>query len=131
MLRLSIRLIPILIGFAIAGCGETMVDPKEKAVVQGVARVRALINSTATNPMAALSLASMAEQGGTIINYIAASLPDNEDFNCYIEGPPPKPYCVIIRSGAKSGEYLIEGYGAGIDKPVASEKALAATPKRR
>jgi len=131
MLRFSIRVPLLIMAFAIAGCGETVIDPREKAVIQGVARVKSLIASTATNPMAALSLASAAEQGGTIVTYIAASLPDNADFTCYSEGPRPRPYCVTIRGGAVAGEYVIEGYGQSVDKPVASATAFASTPKRR
>ena len=130
MLRSTNCMLSLVIAMIVAGCGEPAGDPREKEVVKGVARVKSLINSTATNPMAALSLASMAGQGGNIVSHIAASLPDNETFTCYIEGPRPQPYCVVIRSGAAPGEYLIEGYGASIDKPVASEKALAASPKR-
>jgi len=114
----------------LVGCGEPVADPKEKEVVKGVARAKSLINSTASNPMAALSLASMADQGGTIISYIAASLPDNETFTCYIEGARPRPYCVTVRNGPGAGEYVIEGYGAGIDKPLATATAVATMPKR-
>jgi len=124
-------MVSLIVAMSVAGCSEPAGDPKEKEVVKAVARVKSLINSTATNPMAALSLASMAEQGGTIISYIAASLPDNETFTCYIEGPRPQPYCVVIRGGAVPGEYIIEGYGAGVDKPVVSEKALASMPRPR
>jgi len=130
MLRSLIRLLSLSMVVVLAGCGEPAGDPREKEVIRGVARVKSLINSTATNPMAALSLASLAEQGGTIISYISASLPDNETFTCYVEGPRPQPYCVTIRNGAAPGEYVIEGYGAGIDKPLASEKVLASPPKR-
>ena len=131
MLRASIRIFLPCIAMVLAGCSEPAGDPKEKEVIQGVARVKSLINSTATNQMAALSLASLAEQGGTIISYIAASLPDNETFTCYIEDSRPRPYCVTIRSGATPGEFVIDGYGANIDKPVASEKAVATMPGRR
>ena len=127
----AIHILAFTIAVLLSGCGETVVDPKEREVIQGVARVKSLIDSTATNMLAALSLASLAEQGGTIMSYIAASLPDNETFTCYIEGPRPQPYCVMIRSGTTPGEYVIEGYGAGVDKPLASAKALVSMPKRR
>lgn len=131
MLRSAIHIPALTIVVLLSGCSETVVDPKEREVIQGVARVKSLIDSTATNMMAALSLASSAEQGGTIITYIAASLPENENFTCYVEGPHPRPYCVTIRSGAAPGEYVIEGYGQSVDEPVASATALASMPKRR
>lgn len=113
------------------GCSGATADPKEREVVLGVGRVKALINSTAISPMAALSLASLAEQGGTIISFIAASLPDNESFTCYIEGPLPQPYCVTVQPGPMPGEYLITGYGQDIGKPIASDRAIATTPRRK
>jgi len=130
MLTIPIRTVALIIACILAGCGDSVVDPREGAVSRGVARAKSLIDRTATNPMAALSLASSAEQGGTIISYIAASLPDDETFTCYIEGPRPQPYCVTIRSGAAPGEYIIEGYGQNIDKPVVTEKALSTLPRR-
>lgn len=131
MSHMPIRILPFGFALIVAGCGDSIVDMKEKEVIQGVARVKSLVNSTARNPMAALSLASMAESGGSIITYVVASLPDNETFTCYIDSPRPQPYCVTIRGGAAPGEYIIEGYGASTNKPLASGKAQVSLPKQR
>ncbi len=105
-------------------------DPREDEVRRAVNQVKALIDSTATNAMAAMSLSSMTEQGGTITTFIAASLPERATFTCFHEGPKPKDWCVWLRRGAAPNEYLIEGYGAALDKPLVQEKATATAARR-
>jgi hypothetical protein len=105
-------------------------DPREDEVRRAVGQVKSLIDSTATNPMVAMSLASMAEQGGTITTFIAASLPERATFTCFHEGPQPKAWCVLLRRGASPNDYLIEGYGAALDKPLVQEKTVATAARR-
>jgi hypothetical protein len=105
-------------------------DPREDEVRRAVSQVKTLIDSTATNAMAAMSLSSMAEQGGTITTFIAASLPERATFTCFHEGTKPKAWCVLLRRGAAPNEYLIEGYGAALDKPMVQEKATATAARR-
>ena len=126
-----VRFFVLLTALWLAGCGGPAGDPKEKEVLRTASFVKSLINSTATNQMAALSLASMAELGGTITTFIAASLPDNEKFSCFTADPRPQPYCVTIQPGDSPGEYLINGYGQSVDQPLISERAVASAPKRR
>lgn len=105
-------------------------DPREDEVRRAVGQVKTLIESTATNAMAAMSLSSMAEQGGTITTFIAASLPERATFTCFHEGPKPKAWCVWLRRGATPSEYLIEDYGEALDKPLVQDKAIATAARR-
>lgn len=111
--------------------GGPSADPREDEVRRAVGQVKSLIDSTATNPMASISFFAMAEQGGTITNFIAASLPDQPSFTCFHEGPKPKAWCVWLRRGSAPNEYLIEGYGAALDKPLIQERATASFARRR
>lgn len=113
-----------------AGCSAIGGDPKENEVRAGVALVRRTLDDTKRSPAAGMAFASTAEQGGSVLSYIAASLPDGAKFTCYLEGGEKKPYCVSIRPGAAPGEYVIEGYGAAVDKPIVVETAVVGMPKR-
>ena len=85
-----------------AGCSAIGGDPKENEVRAGAALVRRTLDATKQSPAAGMAFASTAEQGGSVLSYIAASLPDGAKFTCYLEGGEKKPYCVSIRPGAAS-----------------------------
>lgn len=115
----------------VAGCGiGPAADPREAEVRRAVSQVKSLIDGTATNPMAAISYFSMKEQGGTITTFIAASLPEQPGFSCFHEGPSPKAWCVRLSSGAAPNEFLIEGYGEAVDKPLVQERATVSMGRR-
>lgn len=122
----------LLAVLSLLGCGANMENKaKEQEVLRGVNFVKSLIDRTATDPVAAMSLGSLAETGGSMIHYVAASMPENAKFTCYIENVAPKPYCVLIKPGAKPGEYIIEGYGETVDRLLATEKAVSFAPKQQ
>ncbi len=123
----AVAIVAALLGACDSG---PVADPREDEVRRAVNQVKTLIDSTATNAMAAMSLSSMAEQGGTITTFIAASLPERATFTCFHEGPQPKAWCVWLRRGAAPNEYLIEGYGSALDKPLVQEKATATAARR-
>lgn len=113
-----------------AGCSRLGGDPKEAEVREGVALVQRLLNGTRRNMMAGLAFASQSEQGGGALSYVAANLSENAKFTCYVENAPNRPYCVSIRRGAAPNEFIIEGYGQSLEKPIVVEKAVVGMPPR-
>ena len=95
------------------GCGDAHVRPVENSVNYA----KQMLEKTKTDPMANLAFSSSAEQGGSVITYLAANISDPDGFASYVWMGPPAPYTVVIRPGAAPGEYVIEGYTAETNKP--------------
>ena len=119
---------------ALAACGKgsplAPENPKDRAVKDAVSWAAKTINRTKHDTASLLSYAATVEQGGDPVTYLAANMPDGAAFTCYAYRVPPKPDCVVIKDGPGEGQYTIEGWGAALDKPVASEIAEVGKPRR-
>jgi hypothetical protein len=81
--------------------------------------------------MAALSLGSIIEGGGTFLTYVAANLPDDAKFTCYESGPPSKPYCVYVNAASNGAEAVVDGYGRDVKRPIFHETVAVGLKPRR
>lgn len=89
---------------------------------RGVRYAKITLEKAGTNPMAALALQSAEETGGDAVSYIVASLPgQNPVFTSYERGRPSRPWTVVIRPGEGPRQYVIEGYGQDLGKPLYAE----------
>lgn len=111
-----------------SACARLGGDPKEAEVRKAVALAARRLNDTKHNMVAGMSFASLSEQGGGALSYIAATLPDNAKFTCYVEAPARQSYCVTLRPGNAANVIIIEGYGQSADKPILVETATVGMP---
>ena len=114
--RISVVLVVFGLGFLL-GCG----DARVRDVDNSVNFAKRMLERTKTDPIALLSFASSAEQGGNVITYLTANLADPAGFVPYVWRGPPDPYSVVIRPGSAPGEYVVEGYTAETNKPSRTE----------
>ena len=104
------------LGFLL-GCGDARVQD----VTRSVDFAKRMLEKTKTDALANLSFASSAEQGGSVITYLAANMADPDGFAPYVWLGPPVSYSVVIRPGSAPGEYVIEGYAAETNQPSRTE----------
>ncbi len=114
------RMSPVLAVFGLAmllGCG----DPRAENVKSSVTHVKRLLEDTKSGGFAGLSFAASAEQGGSVMGYLAANMAEPDGMVSYVWMGPPAPYTVVIRPGSAPGDLVIEGYTAKTDKPFTTE----------
>jgi|GEM_PF-1100335 len=114
--RLALTVALVLLAWA-CGSGE------EDRLQRGVRFAKITLERAGTDPMAALALQSAEDTGGDAVSYIVASLPDQDPvFTSYERGRPSRPWTVVIRPGEQPRQYVIEGYGQDLEKPLYVEK---------
>lgn len=124
--RMSVLFAVIGLGFLL-GCGDARVRDVEKSVDFA----KRMLEKTKADPMAILSFASSAEQGGNVITYLTANMADPAGFAPYVWIGPPAPYSVVIRPGSAPDEYVVEGYTAETNKPSMTETVEEVGRKQR
>ena len=116
-------LLPMAI-LVLAACGAPdPVDAKGEALTRAVQQAHKLFEMTQTNGMANASFYSAHQLGGSRLHYLVASLPERGPIDCYAEGKPTAPWCVVVRNGPGQLEITIEGYGAQLDRPLVTQVA--------
>ncbi len=128
-MKLLLALAALLL-VACEGKNTSSEDPKEREVKAGVSWAARTLNRTQHDTASLLSYAATVEQGGDPVTYLAANMPDDAAFTCYAYRAATKPYCVVIQDGPAEGGYTVLGYGAALDKPIASETAQIGRPRR-
>jgi hypothetical protein len=109
----------VIAAMAAAGCGG---GGEEERLQRGVRFAKITLERAGTDPMASLALASAEETGGDAVSYIVASLPDQDPvFTSYERERPTRPWTVVVRAGAAPRQYVIEGYGTDLAKPLVTE----------
>ena len=104
---------------AATGCSRKKADLKD-----GFQFARVMLLNTGKDPLAAGSLASIQEVGGHPVDYIIACLPDEPHFSNYEKEEPRKAWSVVVKLGKRPREYVIEGYGHDLGKPLMEETIL-------
>ena len=121
MLRWMLIALTALVG---SGCDSPdPVDGKTEALKAAVAQAHRLFERTQTDAMANASFYGVHSMGGSGIHYLVASLPERGAIECYAEGKPSGPWCVVVRGGPGKLEITIDGYGAQLDRPVVTQVA--------
>jgi hypothetical protein len=105
----------VIVAVVLCGCGK---PPEQRKVELGVNFAASNLDAVNKNPMAAISFGSLAEQGGTVLTYLSACMPNNDDLPHFTEGKPDQPWCVVIKPGPGESDYTIEGYGTDLAKPM-------------
>ena len=54
---------------------------------------------------------------------MVAILPERGAIECYAEGKPSAPWCVVVRGGPGKLEITIDGYGAQLGRPLVTQVA--------
>ena len=113
--------VAIVVAVLIAGCGGS----SDRGLAQGVAQVKAILVEAGTNPRQAFTLQTTLETGGSIINFIALSLPPGGSTLKDVKleaGRPTRPWSIVVKQGAGPRDYVIEGYGEKLDRPLHVEQ---------
>jgi hypothetical protein len=116
-------------------------DPREQEVARSVDFARRALERTRTDVLAAESLRSIAEQGGTLLTYVLANLPGEPGEPAaeaarrprmapFQQDGPARPWSVRLRQEPGSGTVVIEGFGADVGHPLRVERVVLdlATP---
>lgn len=105
-------------------------DPKQKQVEsleRSVEQVARVLGDASRNPTAAAALQSNLEGGGTLLSYLAASLPDN--FTTRITaGKPAVAWSIAVRDGQGQYDVIVEGYGDDLGQPLMTRNAKTGPP---
>ena len=104
---------------AAAGCSR-----KKSELEDGFQFARLMLLNTGKDPLAAGSLASIQDMGGHPVDYITACLPEKPRFSNYEKEKPTQPWSVVVKLGRRPREYVIEGYGDDLSKPLMEETIL-------
>jgi hypothetical protein len=108
----------ILIPFALlSGCSGS----REAQLEQGFATVTAIMERAGNDYASFIAYQSAIETGGTVITYITANLPPGDSVLNGLKletGRPSRPWTIVIRAGKGPGDYVIDGYGKALDKPL-------------
>jgi hypothetical protein len=61
--------------------------------------------------------------------FILSNLPDQDPvFTSYEMGRPGHPWTVVIREGSAPRQYVIEGYGEDLTRPLLTETVIMEVP---
>ena len=105
-------------------------NPERSRLERGMEFARLNLERTRRDPAAQLSLASMAEMGGTLVQYLAANAAPDADLPRFTEGRPEAPWTVVLRQMG-GGVVVLEGYGEDLSRPVLVDTARIATGPMR
>ena len=105
--------VAVLLVAAVCGCGK----PDKEKMELGVNFVCSTLDAANKNPLASASSGSMVEMGGTVFTYLAATAPESHDLPPFTAAPE-KPWSVVVKPGPGPNEYVVEGYGVDLAKPL-------------
>ena len=117
----------IALSLFIAGCG----NPDREKLDYGVGYAKRTIESVNRNPMAAMSLYSIADQGGSLVDYLAANAPESAASRLpHLENNTPTQPWTVVLSWSSPTNVLIQGYGTDLAKPLVTE-TVCLTPFKK
>ena len=99
------------------GCAES----NRSRLQRGVDLATSSLEDVGRNPLAAASFASLMDQGGTVMSYIAANMPDDTNLPNFTSEMPTQTWTVLVKPGPGQNDYIIEGYGTDLTKPVITD----------
>lgn len=91
-------------------------DPRQAKVDAGVVFAHRTFARVGTDAMTALSLGSIAEQGGTLVDFLAANAPEGLDLPSITMERPSAPWSIALRE-IDGPAVIIEGYGDSLSRP--------------
>ena len=117
-------LLMLLLALLLSGCGPS---EQQRKLDDTFRFVRNRLESIGHAPMAAMSYQSTIEEGGTPLDYVIASMPDNGDYDAIVWQGPAAPWTVVIRRGTGANSFVLDAYGESASKPSQSE-SFTVTP---
>jgi len=101
-------------------------NPERSRLERGMEFARLNLERAGRDPAAQMSLQSIAEMGGTLVQYLAANAAPNADLPRFAEGRPEGPWSVVLRQMG-AGVVILEGYGEDLSRPVLVDTARIAS----
>ena len=120
----------LLCAGCLAACGDAEKDQKQQQLEQAVGQVTRIINDTSRNTMASAALQSTLEGGGTLVTYVATSLPEKFTHRITMDRPTAA-WSIVLRMPANATEATVEGYGSDLKKPLFTRTASLVPPSPR
>ena len=80
-----------------------------------------MLRDVGRNPIAASAFGSAMEGGGTPVNYVVASAPENADFTDIVYPGPAAAWTVVIKDGPSADALVVEAYAEATATPARSE----------
>lgn len=102
-------------------------NPSRDRLERGVRFAKAQFQDTGRNPFAAAALGGQAEMGGTLLTYLASTIPDNADLPRYDAERPSQAWTVVLRA-TQDRLVIIEGYGEDLARPLITDTARLGPP---
>lgn len=106
---------------ALLACGNS----RERELAYGVTVVKEIIEGAGRSPVVAKSLGAP-EEGNLILWYVLQTLPPDGGAlrNFKLDRiKPSRPWAVVIRQGGGPRDFVVEGYGESLAKPLYTETA--------
>ncbi|MBI1723306.1 MAG: hypothetical protein HYR48_05300 [Gemmatimonadetes bacterium] len=111
--------VPLVAGFlALWACA----NPSRDRLERGVRFAKSRFQDTSRDPFAAAALGGQAEMGGSLLTYLASTIPDNADLPRYDAERPSQAWTVVLRATADR-LVIIEGYGEDLARPLITDTA--------
>ena len=113
-----------ILAFAAAACG----DSRERDLKLAVGAVRGALEDAGRSPIAGMAL-QQALEGGSVMRYLSANMSPTSLKDFKLEtGKPTGPWSIVVTAG-DDGQFVVEGYGKDVSKPIVSERVRVARPK--
>ena len=97
---------------------------------RGVEYAKRTIESANRNPIAAISLYSTAEQGGSLVSYLAANASERDAASLpSFENDKPTKQWTVVLSWSNPTNVLIQGYGTDLATPLVTATVQLKPPK--
>jgi hypothetical protein len=116
MLRLSGGL--LVAALVLAGCAASEKDDRLDDTYRFAVHA---LRDVGRNPIAAGAYQSAIESGATPVDYVIIGMPENANFVPLVWQGPATPWCVVIKDGPGSDDFVVEAYGDEVGTPVQSE----------
>lgn len=121
-MRLTVGL---LLALALAACGSS----RDRDLADGVAAVKAILERAGKNYADSVALQSALETGGTVVSYVSVNLAPGDSPLRRLKlamNRPTTPWTIVIKEGDGARDYVIEGYGEDLQRPLHVERVLIA-----
>lgn len=90
---------------------------KDDLLKSGVEHAERTFKSLQHNELAKLSFQDLMGQGASLVTFVTAAAADGAELPPYFMDQTSRPWSVVLRQDEESGEIVIEGIGADLNRP--------------